>query len=390
MEIPAWWWFSFWALISITFLHLGFYALDKADLSRSVSPVVMSLFKHSLAVSCCHSSSYALIFRPQSKLTIELRYLWVLYGGLPFLLLSDKDGIIIWGCLLWAMIKFSAWPFRFPELSFFADRFSLFLLYTFFHSDFFPWMCFPVSTFVNFFLVPFGGYYLTREQKAGIRIHMAVESSLYLVRGNSTKFFPVLVLLISLFTSALWAALLGLDPLSCVSGDPLSGDVRFQNLLSLAGKRLTDTFRVLKEKKTWKFIEFAVGIVGTALFQNFFRLTSFSQVEAFFYLAVVWVANLALLGVSCDFGVFNFLLGNVIVGCMVSELGLRRGTTWLACGASLLLFGLRLKLESLRFLDSGGEHAGVSLPFVDRGGELARVISPIVDRRGDEAKVILW
>ncbi|KAL0329792.1 UNVERIFIED_CONTAM: hypothetical protein Sradi_4965900 [Sesamum radiatum] len=142
---------------------------------------------------------------------------------------------------------------------------------------------------------------------------MAVESSLYLVRGNGSKFFPTLVILISLFTSALWAALYGLDPLTCVSGD-----ARFQNLLSLAGKRLTDTFRVLK--KTGKFIEFAVGIVGTVFFQNFFRLTLFSQVEAFLYLAVGWAANLALLGVSCDFGVFSFLLGNVIVGCTVSQI----------------------------------------------------------------------
>ncbi|KAK4435326.1 hypothetical protein Salat_0696000 [Sesamum alatum] len=389
MEIPAWWFFSFWALVSITFLHLGFYALDKTHLSNSVSPVVMSLFKHSLAVSCCHSSSYALIFRPQSKLVIELRYLWLLYGGLPILVFSATAGIITWGCLVWAMIKFLAWLFHFPELSSFADRFALFLVYTFFHSELFPWMCFPVSTFINFFLIPYGGYYLTREQKSGIRIHMAVESSLYLVRGNSTKFFPVMVLLTSLITSAFWAALSGLDPITILSGDSLSGDVRFQNLLSLAGKKLTDTFRVLKEKKTGKFIEFAVGIGGTVLFQNFFRLTSSSQVEAFLYLAVAWVANLTLLGVSCDFGVFNFLLGNVIVGCTVSEFGLR-GTTWFAYGASLLLFGLRLKLESLRFLERGGEHAGVALPFVDRGGELARVVLPIADRRGDQAVVILW
>ncbi|KAL0329795.1 UNVERIFIED_CONTAM: hypothetical protein Sradi_4966200 [Sesamum radiatum] len=79
MEIPAWWFFSFWALISITFLHLGFYAMDKTVLSNPVPPVVMSLFKHSLA-------SYALIFRPLPRLSTEGRYLWVTWGGFAILL----------------------------------------------------------------------------------------------------------------------------------------------------------------------------------------------------------------------------------------------------------------------------------------------------------------
>ncbi|KAK4435327.1 hypothetical protein Salat_0696100 [Sesamum alatum] len=188
---------------------------------------------------------------------------------------------------------------------------------------------------------------------------MAVESSLFLVRGENAKFFPILVIFVSFITSAFWAALSGLDPFTCVSWDPLSGDESFQQLLPVAAK-VTDVFSNLKEKKTGKFIEFAVAIGGTVLFQNFFRLTSFSQVAAFLYLAVAWVANLALLGVSGDLGVFNFLLGNVIVGCTVSQFGLR-GTTWLAYGASLLLFGLRLKMESLTFENREGEQTPVVL-----------------------------
>ncbi|KAL8556837.1 hypothetical protein ACS0TY_004345 [Phlomoides rotata] len=75
MEIPTWLFFSFWALTSITFLHLGFYALDETELSNSVSPVVMSFFKHSLAISSCSSSNYALVFRPQWKYDVDRRYL---------------------------------------------------------------------------------------------------------------------------------------------------------------------------------------------------------------------------------------------------------------------------------------------------------------------------
>ncbi|KAL0331238.1 UNVERIFIED_CONTAM: hypothetical protein Sangu_1669300 [Sesamum angustifolium] len=106
------------------------------------------------------------------------------------------------------------------------------------------------------------------------------------------------------------AALYGLDLSPVVSGDPLSGDVRFQKLALPGWKKVVDSFRVLRREKTGKFIEFAVGFLGPFI-PDFFRLKSFNQVEAFLYLAVGWVANLALLGVSCDFGVFNFLIGNV-------------------------------------------------------------------------------
>ncbi|KAI3468741.1 hypothetical protein Pfo_025404 [Paulownia fortunei] len=344
MEIPAGLFFSFWALISITFLHLGLNALDKTELSNSVSPVVMSFFKHSLAISSISSSSYALIFRPQVKLAVERRYFWVAYGSVPILIYSTIDETVVWGVLMCAMINFFAWLLHFlPELKIFADRYSLIMTLTFFSSALFPWY-FPISTLINFFLIS-GEYRLTPEQKNGIFIHMAVESSLFLVSGNNTKFFPILVLFVSFLISAYWAALSGFEPFTCVSWDPLSGDESFQKLLPVAAKG-KEMLSILMEKKTGKLIKFAVGMGGSVLFQNFFRLTSFSHVVAFLYLAVAWVANLALLGVSGDFGVLNFLIGNVVVGCTVSQFGLR-GTTWLAYGASLLLYGLRLKLESL-------------------------------------------
>ncbi|KAL0393536.1 UNVERIFIED_CONTAM: hypothetical protein Slati_4319800 [Sesamum latifolium] len=176
---------------------------------------------------------------------------------------------------------------------------------------------------------------------------MAVESPLFLY---SAKFSPVLVLGVSFFTSAFWASLSGLYTFTRVSCNPLSGVESSQELLAVAGNKLKEFYSNLKEKNTAKFIEFAVGAVGTLLFQYFFRLTTFSEVAAFFCLAVAWMANLALLGVSCDLGVFNFLLLNMIVGCAQSQFGLH-GATWLAFGASLLLFGLRLKLQSLAFVN---------------------------------------
>ncbi|KAK4477932.1 hypothetical protein RD792_017197 [Penstemon davidsonii] len=73
------------------------------------------------------------------------------------------------------------------------------------------------------------------------------------------------------------------------------------------------------------------------------RSTSTSRVKT----VSAWLANIALLRPSCgDFGIFTFLLMNVIVGCSVSQFGIN-GTTWLAYGASVFLHGLRLILESL-------------------------------------------
>lgn len=59
IEITAW---LFWAVISITILHLDFRGLESTELSALCFPAVMFLFKYSL-VSSCFSSSYALKFR---------------------------------------------------------------------------------------------------------------------------------------------------------------------------------------------------------------------------------------------------------------------------------------------------------------------------------------
>ncbi|KAK6137456.1 hypothetical protein DH2020_028813 [Rehmannia glutinosa] len=349
MEIPACWFFSFWALISITFLHLGFNALDKTGLSTSVSPAVMSFFKHSLAVSTCSSSSYVLIFRPRFKLAVERRYFWIAFGIIHFLL-NNADETILWGLLMYALLNFSARLLHFfPVLKMIADRYSLILNFTFFSGALFPWYI-HFYTLINFMLIAVGEYYMSIERKTCIGIHMAIESSLFFIRGDeNTNFFPILVILISFFVSAFRAAFSGFEPYTSVSWDPLSGDECFREMVPVSENRSTGR-RMLDERRKW--IEFAVGMVGTILFQNFFRLTSFDHVLAFLYLAVSWLGNLALFRASSDLGVFNFLLGNVIVGCTVSQFGLR-GTTWIAYGASILLYGLRLKLESLSLVDRG-------------------------------------
>lgn len=57
--------------------------------------------------------------------------------------------------------------------------------------------------------------------------------------------------------------------------------------------------------------------------------------------------------VSDDLGVFNFLVGNVVVGCTVSQFGLG-GTTWYAYVAALVLYGLQLVVETASVVDKGG------------------------------------
>lgn len=90
MEIPAWVFLSFWAIASTTFLHLGFHALDKTE----VSPLVLLLLKHSLAISSCSSSSYALKYRAHPR--HQSPYLLIMpYATLSALLATTTDGILL-------------------------------------------------------------------------------------------------------------------------------------------------------------------------------------------------------------------------------------------------------------------------------------------------------
>lgn len=149
---------------------------------------------------------------------------------------------------------------------------------------------------------------------------------------------------IAYYTSANLAAMSGLEPYTCFLTKRTPCDEFLQQLQPLAAWRKEILSR-LGEKKMGKLIEFVVAMMHYS-FPEFFKLTSFNQVVAFLHLAVAWLANLALMQVSWDAGVFNFLLSNVVVGCTVSQFGLR-GTSWLAYGASVLLYGLRIKVEPL-------------------------------------------
>lgn len=299
MEIPAWSYFFFWAAIGVVFSRLGFNALDKTDLSNSISPLILSLFKHSLAISASYSPIHAFLFsqplKPVSKCTILFT-------------------IIIWITIYYPGGSLPLWYF---------------LMFTFYN-------------FINFCLVlcepSLPSSRIGSESKTAFIVHLAVGSSMVLV-GNQKNFFRCAVPSIALLISA-----------SCLA---TSENETFGKLVSLAA-RANGVLSRLKERNG-EFIEFAVGMVGTILFQNFFKLTSFNHVVAFLYFAVAWVANLALVRPSDDLGIFGFLLSNVIVGCTVSQFGLR-GTTWLVYGASLLLFGLRLKIQSLSLVVNAREH----------------------------------
>ncbi|KAK4435332.1 hypothetical protein Salat_0696600 [Sesamum alatum] len=193
----------------------------------------------------------------------------------------------------------------------------------------FTWYNFMIFLFVFFSKNLPSTRFGSSELKSVFIGHLAIGSSMVLV-GDQKKFLrcsvPSIVLLLSV---------------SCLAS---SESETFRKLLALAA-RANGVLSRLKERNG-EFIEFAIGMVGTILFQNFFRLTSFNHVVAFLYFSVTWLANLALVRPSDDLGVFGFLLSNVIVGCTVSQFGLR-GTTWLVYGASLLLFGLRVKILTL-------------------------------------------
>ncbi|XP_020550100.1 uncharacterized protein LOC110012115 [Sesamum indicum] len=290
MEIPAWAYYFIWATIGVVSSRLGFNALDKIDLSNSISPLVLSIFKHSLAVSACYSSIHPFLFSPPLK--------------------PISKCVILFTIIIWITIYY-------PGASLPLWYFLMFTWYNF--------ICFCFAMFdprLPSTLIGSGC-------KSAFIVHLVVGSSMVLV-GDQKKFFrcsvPSIVLLLSF---------------SCLA---TSESETFHKLLSLA-TRASGILSRLKERNR-EFIEFAVGMVGTILFQNFFKLTSFNHVVAFLYFTVTWLANLALVRPSDDHGIFGFLLTNVIVGCTVSQFGLR-GTTWLVYGASLLLFGLRVKIQAL-------------------------------------------
>lgn len=184
-------------------------------------------------------------------------------------------------------------------------------------------------------------------EEDSLLIHF-ISTSLLFFAGGKTNYFPILVVFIIFFT--------------CAASAAVSGDKRFRRWMPAAATE-ENRIRSKWEKvigKNGKVIEFAMGMAGIIVFQTFFRLTTFDQVVAFLYLAVAWVSNMAMLLWRRDLGILNFLLGNVIVGCTVSQFGVR-GTTWHTYGASLLLYILRLKLEALTLLNRGEDVAALGL-----------------------------
>ncbi|PIN07063.1 hypothetical protein CDL12_20375 [Handroanthus impetiginosus] len=343
MEIPAWIFFSFWALTGAGSLFLGIEALDKTGLPNSISPVIMSLFRHFLAISVCHSSTYALVFRPKLNISVEKYYLWASFAVFPVIFSRMADESFAWYFPIYSLINlFVLLRYFLPEMNgyFFEDYLykrsaviAFFpLLYFFSRGESFGWY---FSLYISNFMIIFQFFFLAAsEENMGLFIHFAAMSSLFLIRGKTKYHFPILVLFFSFLTSVAQAA--------------ISGDERFQKWLPAAAAGENRIVLELKKliKRYGKVIEFAIGIGGTIIFQNFFRLTSFDHVVAFLYFTVAWLANLVLLLLNHDLGIFNFFLSNVIVGCTVSQFGLR-GTTWVVYGASVLLYSLRLKLVAL-------------------------------------------
>lgn len=96
----------------------------------------------------------------------------------------------------------------------------------------------------------------------------------------------------------------------------------------------------------WKIMKFALGMVGTTVFQYYFKFASVYQLVAFLCLAVTWLGNLAMIQPSTDLGIFNFLVVNACLGCAVNVFNLDRHT-WLVFAACIFLCFLREKLDSV-------------------------------------------
>lgn len=83
MEIPALLYFSFWSLISMASLKLGFITLEREN--STIAPFIVFLIKRSLAVFVCHSSTYALVHRFGANNASLLNHFKLSILGFPFL-----------------------------------------------------------------------------------------------------------------------------------------------------------------------------------------------------------------------------------------------------------------------------------------------------------------
>ncbi|KAL3635544.1 hypothetical protein CASFOL_020091 [Castilleja foliolosa] len=311
MAIPAWLYFSFWAITSLTFLKLGFNSLSKTDLSTTVPPAVMSLLKHAFAISVCHSSNYALVYRPHLNVNMVKHIYWI---G------NALNPLVLWG----SAVKNKWYYIYCATINLFA-----------------------IAKERNLTALP--------EDHIGLNVDFIVKLSMFFIDSDE-KLMPTLVLLTSIYTSAVWAAIKDDEavyraamekerPMICLEGE---STVEHTVGLVCAVFSVKENSSVLKRLVyRWrKLVVFGIGMVGTICFQSFFRLTTVDHVVAFLYLAVAWLGNLAMLQTKGgDLGVFDFLLGNAVVGCTVGQYGMR-GTTWVAFGAACLLYGLRLGIEA--------------------------------------------
>lgn len=251
MEIPALLYFSCWSLISISFLGFGFKALDKQK--SQISPLIIFLLKRFLAICVCHSSTYALVHRPDANNTSLINHL-----------------------------KISILGFSFP-------------LYVYIMSG--P---VPLSLVLSYaFLVTAILLIFMRAQDFGLSVDFLVRSIIFSLRVQNDRFFAVFVLVTAFFTAGIAAIF-----------DGLFSDQKGSNGTE------PETRLVEKYSKKRKIVEFGAPIVASIVFQVLVRFTSLSHVVAFLCFAVAWLGCLALTMARFDLGVFDLLVCNVLLGCV--------------------------------------------------------------------------
>ncbi|KAL7115911.1 hypothetical protein ACP275_04G210400 [Erythranthe tilingii] len=285
MEIPALLYFSCWSIITATFLSLGFKSLN-----------------HHEQINNKPHFSPLVIFLLQRFLTTSVCH------SSTYALVHRPHSI---KTSLTSHLKLTLIGFSLPSYLYFISgrpiQLHLILAYAF------------LLITIHFFFIG------EEEVDFGLYVDFLVRLTVFsLTLDKRDRFFPVFVAAVSLFTAGLSAAMFDVD------------------------NRETAVGGSTEMEKRMKYVGIGCSILAGVVFQVFLRIKLFGDVVGFLCLGVAWVGCVAMVMPCRDFGVLDWFVGNVLVGC-VNEFGLY-GPTWFAYAASVVLFVLHPKVRAVRYV----------------------------------------
>ncbi|KAL9171337.1 hypothetical protein ABFS82_04G202800 [Erythranthe guttata] len=289
MEIPALVYFSCWSIITATFLSLGFKSLNHHEQINNnkphFSPLLIFLLQRFLTTSVCHSSTYSLVHRPHHSIITSLT----------------------------THLKLTVIGFSLPSYLYVVSgrpiQLHLILAYAF-----------VIITIFHFFFIGDG-----KEVDFGLYVDFLVRLTVFsLTLDKRDRFFPVFVAGVSFLTAGLSAAMFDVD------------------------NRETAVVGSTEMERRMRFVGIGFSILAGVAFQVFLRIKLFGDVVGFLCFGVAWLGCVAMVMPCRDFGVLDWFVCNVLVGC-VNEFGLY-GPTWFAYAASVVLFVLHPKVRAVRYV----------------------------------------